>query len=247
MRHIRIAATGILFVLFGGASPSADQSDFLVLEDFESTPVGELPIGWEWKSGDDAKQKPYRVVEVDGNKYLEATDEGESVILGKEIEWDLEEYPYISFRLRVNEIPEGGDERYDDTVDSAAGIYVTYRKKAFGRIPESVKFVWSSTLPVGSATIRAGIGRPWQVVVGSGDDGLGEWRTYTFDLRESYRKTFRGKPPKHPIGIGILSDANSTHTQAYADYDDIRVLREAPEDVTGGVTERLRPRRRRSH
>ena len=75
-RHLkRIAAAGVLLVLFGGATllfggatRSAGQSDFLVLEDFESTPVGELPIGWEWKSSDDSKQKPYRVVEADGNK-----------------------------------------------------------------------------------------------------------------------------------------------------------------------------------
>lgn len=217
----------------------------LVLEDFESTPVGELPVGWSWRDRDDAKEKPYRVREVDGNRYLEATDDGQSVILGREIRWNLDEYPYISFRIRVNEIPEGGDERYGETVDSAAGIYVTYKKKMLGRIPESVKFVWSSTLPVGAATIRQGIGRPWQVVIGSGEDGLGEWRTYVFDLRDAYRKTFRGNPGHRPEGIGILSDANSTHSKAYADYDDIRVLRTAGPDVTGGVEELLRPKRRR--
>jgi len=220
---------------------------FAVLEDFESMVVGEFPDGFDIRDSDKDLEMPYRVREENGNKYLEARDEGQSVILGREICWDLEKYPYISFRLRVNEIPVGGDERYDDTVDSAAGIYVTYRKKAFGKIPESVKYVWSSTLPVGGATIRQGIGRPWQIVVGSGEEGLGEWQTFTFDLRESYRKTFRSKPPKRPVGIGILSDANSMNSRAYADYDDIRLLSEAPADVTGGVTEILRPRRRRSN
>jgi len=219
--------------------------DEIVLEDFESTPVGELPAGWGWRDGDDAKEKPYRVREVDGNRYLEATDEGQSVILGREVRWNLDEYPYISFRIRVNQIPPGGDERYDDTVDSAAGIYVTYKKKLMGKIPESVKYVWSSTLPVGAATIRQGIGRPWQVVIGSDEEGLGEWHTYVFDLRETYRRTFRGNPGHRPEGVGILSDANSTHSTAYADYDDIRVLRSAGPDVTGGVKELLRPRRRR--
>lgn len=213
--------------------------DTLVLEDFESSPIGGLPVGWGWKDSDDDKEKPYRVVEVDANRYLEARDEGQSVILGKEIAWNLEEYPYISFRVRVHEIPVGGDERYDDRVDSAAGLYVTYRKVLFGKVPESVKFVWSSTLPIGAAAIRNGIGRPWQVVFGSGEDGLGQWRTYTFDLRETYRATFGGGPPDKPLGIGILSDANSTGSRAFADYDDIVVLREAPEGVTGGVEQRF--------
>lgn len=219
--------------------------DYLILEDFESSPVGRLPVGWAWRDGDANKDKPYRVREEDGNRYLEARDEGQSVILAKEIRWDLDEYPYISFRWRVHRIPEGGDERTEDRVDSAAGVYVTIKKVAFGRIPESVKYVWSSTLPVGAATRRGGIGRPWQVVIGSGKEGLGEWHTYVFDLRDAYRKTFGGNPGSKAQGVGVLSDANSTHSQAYADYDDFRVLKAAPEGVTGGVVQRLRPVRSR--
>ncbi len=213
----------------------------VVLADFENDTEGELPKGWTWRGSDDHKNKPYRVKVEDGNRYLEATDEGESVILGHEIKWNLDEFPYISFRVRVHQIPEGGDERDNKKVDSAAGIYITYRKKFFGKIPESAKYVWSSTLPVGSAVRRAGIGRPWQIVFGSGEEGLGEWRTYVFDLRQAYTDTFGGTAPSKPIGVGVLSDANSLKLKAYADYDDIRALREAPPGVTSGVTEILSP------
>ena len=213
----------------------------VILADFEHDTEGELPEGWTWRGSDDHKNKPYRVKVERGNRYLEATDEGESVILGHEIKWNLNEFPYISFRVRVQEIPEGGDERDNKKVDSAAGLYITYKKKFFGKIPESAKYVWSSTLPVGSAVRREGIGRPWQIVFGSGEEGLGEWRTYVFDLRQAYTDTFGGAAPSRPIGIGVLSDANSLKLKAYADYDDIRALREAPPGVTSGVTEILAP------
>ena len=213
------------------------EADYVILEDFEGQEVGKLPKGWQWKKTDNKKNKPYRVIEEGGNKYLAAEDNGESVILGKEIKWDLKKYPYISFRWRVHKIPAGGDERYNRSVDSAAGIYVTYKKK-LGLIPESVKYVWSTTLPVGSAMKRSGIGRPWMVVVNSGEDDLGEWRTYVFNAYEAYKKTFGGKPPDKPVGIGLLSDANSTHSQAYADYDDIRALKHA--DADSGVYEKLK-------
>jgi len=216
-------------------------ADHVVLEDFEATPEGELPVGWGWRDGDDAKNKPYRVRSENGNKYLEATDEGESVILGRDVRWDVWTYPYISFRVRVRRIPEGGNERYDDLVDSAAGIYVTLNTKFFGKIPESVKYVWSSTLPVGTAVRREGIGRPWQVVMGSGTEGLGEWRTYVFDVRQAYTDTFGDLPPSKTHGIGVLSDANSLDAQAYADYDDFRALRTAPPGVTSGVEQILPP------
>lgn len=227
----------------GGPGPQSADPDVLVLEDFESSPVGELPEGWQWKESDDDERKPYRVVEEDDNRYLEARDEGESVILAKDVEWSLEEYPYLSFRLRVHAIPEGGDERYDEKVDSAAGLYVVYERVLFGKIPRSVKFVWSSTLPVGAATRRQGPGRPWQVVVESGAENLGEWRTYVIDLREAFRSTFGGDPPDEPLGIALLSDANSTNSRAYADYDDIVALRTADPESLSRVEEILRPRR----
>ena len=68
------------------------------------------------------------------------------------------------------------------------------------------------------------------VVAESGRENLGDWHTYVFNLYEAYKKTFGGSPPDKPIGIGILSDANSTHSKAYADYDDIRALKHAEAD-----------------
>lgn len=210
---------------------------YVDLENFESSDVNALPRGWNWRSKDNDKHKPYLVREENGNKYLEATDEGESVILGKNIKWNLRKYPYVSFKWRAHRIPEGGDERYGKTVDSAAGIYFTYKKK-LGLIPVSVKFVWSSTLPVGSAMQRSGVGKPWMVVAETGKDHLGEWRTYVFNAYEAYKKTFGGNPPKGALGIGILSDANSLKSYAYADYDDIRALKEA--DAGSGVLKILK-------
>jgi hypothetical protein len=203
--------------------------EFVVLEDFEGEAVGQLPTGWNWRRQDDSKNKPYTIGVESGNQFLAAEDNGESVILGKNIKWDLKEYPYISFKWRARHLPTGGDERFGHTVDSAAGIYVIYKEK-LGLIPESIKYVWSTTLPVGSAMRRSGTGRPWMVVAECGDAHLDEWRTYVFNLKEAYEKTFGGSPPDVPVGIAILSDANSTHSKAYADYDDIRALKYAGAD-----------------
>lgn len=198
----------------------------VILEDFENGTPGAFPPGWSWRDRDDDKRKPYVIRVESGNKYLEATDRGESVIIGKEVRWNLERYRYISFKWRAHRLPENGDERYGQTVDSAAGIYITYNKK-LKFIPRSIKYVWSTTLPVGSAMLRSGIGKPWMIVAESGTAHLGEWRTYVFDAYQAYKDTFGGDPPRAPLGIGILSDANSTHSFAYADYDDIIALKEA--------------------
>ncbi|MFQ6115361.1 MAG: DUF3047 domain-containing protein, partial [bacterium] len=210
---------------------------YVVLEDFEADRVGKLPKDWSWRKRDKNKRKPYIVKEENGNKYLAADDNGESVILGKDIKWNLKKYPYISFKWRARNLPKMGDERFGRTVDSAAGIYIVYKKK-LGLIPESVKYVWSTTLPVGSTMRRSGMGKPWMIVAESGEEHLGEWRTFVFNVYDAYKKTFRGKPPDTAIAIGILSDGNSTHSKAYADYDDIKALQKA--DADSGIKEFLR-------
>jgi hypothetical protein len=246
LQNVRIADGSIRQYYYGQCKKLLDKYAFaytiaelsrvgyVTLEDFETCELNALPRRWGWKDNDGDKHKPYLVKEENGNKYLEARDTGESVILGKDIKWNLKEYPYVSFRWRGHALPEGGDERFDKSVDSAAGVYFTFKMK-FGLIPESVKYVWSTTLPVGSAMRRSGIGRPWMIVAESADENLGEWRTYVFNLYEAYQKTFGGDPPEVTSGIGVLSDANSTHSKAFADYDDIRAVKKA-DFTNSGIT-----------
>jgi hypothetical protein len=150
-------------------------------------------------------------------------------MLYKDVRWDAREYPYLSFRLRIRAVPEGSDEREEQRADSAAGLYLSYRRK-LGLVPETVKFVWSGSLSVGSAFRRPGIGMPWTVVVGSGAADE-TWRTFVFRTEDVYRRTFGKDPGRRPLGIGLLSDANSTGSFASADYDDIVVYRTPPAAV----------------
>jgi hypothetical protein len=70
------------------------------------------------------------------------------------------------------------------------------------------------------------MGMPWTVVAGSGEPDS-SWRTFVFRTEDVYRKTFGKDPGDRPLGIGLLSDANSTGSFAAADYDDIVVLKRA--------------------
>jgi hypothetical protein len=200
--------------------------------------VDGLPPGWKERRYGDAERAPYRILEEDGNLFLRAEDRGENVMLYKEVRWNAREYPYLTFRWRIRAVPEGADERLEERADSAAGIYLSYRRK-LGIVPEAVKFVWSGHLPPGSAFRRPGMGMPWTVVAGSGAPD-GSWRTFVFRTEDVYRKTFGSDPGDRPLGIGLLSDANSTGGLAAADYDDITVHRSPPAAVDE-VREILRP------
>jgi hypothetical protein len=234
-----LLAPGVAMLLASAvATPVAIEPDRVVLEDFEDDDVDDLPGGWKWRGFGQTENKPYRVEEEEGNRFLRAEDRGENVMLYKELRWNVEEYPYLSWRWRIRTAPDGGDERFEEKADSAAGVYLMYRRK-LGIVPETVKFVWSSLLRRGDALRRPGIGMSWTVVAGAGrpDDS---WRQVVYDVREVYRETFGGEPGSRPLGFGLLSDSNNTGGLAAADYDDFVALRSAAGLEVSGV-ERIVP------
>ena len=59
------------------------------------------------------------------------------------------------------------------------------------------------------------------MVLRSGKEHLGEWISEKVDLVKEYQKEFGAdKNPPRILGIGVLTDADSTNTEAMADYDD---------------------------
>lgn len=225
-------------------SPQAGSEDqnAIVIEDFSSYQVGKYPAGLKWRKGgdsgdvEDAKKDDvdifkYQVEEQDGNKYLHVRAEyrpghAVSVILEvkKTVDWNINKYPILSWRWRVHEVPPGADERFTETNDSAAGVSLVYGKK-FPFIPITIKYVWSSTLPVGAVAYRPGKGHAHVIVLGSGSEELGKWVTIERNVYEDYVKIFGKRPPNKPEAIVIQSDANRTPGGAAdADYDEFKVL-----------------------
>jgi hypothetical protein len=123
---------------------------------------------------------------------------------------------------RAAALPLGGNEFLDDANDSAAGLYVIFSKNWMG-IPKQLKYVWSTTLPEGTVGRRDKIFRPWFFVVESGATNLGKWTFEVVDLEKHHREKLGGRPAERTIGLGLLTDANSTRSYAEAYYADLRV------------------------
>lgn len=204
------------------------------IEDFETTNIGDLPKNWYNQRGngipatyndEDRASYKYKVEGDSTNKYL--AYEG---IRGKHLNFplinkdsvDIHQTPYLSWKWRIHQIPEGANENDDDKNDTAASIYVVFD---FGRVlmkkvPKSIRYTWSSTLPKGTVLSKF-YGNQKILVLGSGEEGLGEWHTFERNIVNDYKMLYGDNPPSKPIAILILSDGNSTNTLAKADYDDI--------------------------
>jgi hypothetical protein len=213
----------------------------ILFDDFSRSTVGEFPTGWNWRhdqaAGNLAKARKdgvdvsrWTVRNDGGNRYVHIRDEhrpGHSVALVMDTRrsgWRLNQHPILSWRWRVDEIPAGADERYTETNDSPAAVSVVFGTR-FPMTPITIRWVWSSTLPVGAVAYRPGRGRAHNVVLGSGSVGLGEWVTVERNVVEDYVAIHGKAPPNEPQAILIQSDANRTPGgAAEAAYDDFRAL-----------------------
>ena len=198
------------------------EREYVVLEDFAATWDGSQPMEWgPWKKQDRHKPVLYHV-EGHPRRYMAARDSSHSVIVGKFVQWNPRQYPIMTWCWRAAALPLGGNEFLDEANDSAAGLYVIFSKNWLG-VPKQLKYVWSTTLPEGTVGRRDKLFRPWFFVVESGAANLGKWTFEVVDLEKHHREKLGGRPAKRTIGLGLLTDANSTRSYAEAYYADLRV------------------------
>jgi hypothetical protein len=185
---------------------------------FDREPSGGVPRGWQGSGGNAGGV--YRIErEPNGNAYLKASSRDDGVQLGVEVQADARNGLTLSWRWRVWTLPAGGDERREETMDSAAAVYTLFGSRVFPRV---IKYVWSTTVPAGTVLRHPRSGRMAIVVIASGAERLGEWKTVRRDLTDDYRRFFGGEPGRLRA-VGVKTDSDSTSGEAKADFDDFQL------------------------
>lgn len=205
----------------------------VLIDDFEDDSEGVPPERWTYisKRGDEIdldrmmdEDENFLVVKERGNKFVRAFTRAEAqritVLTEERLTWDLRTHPYLRWDWRAHRLPEGASER--DKNDTGAALYVTFETDWLGR-PRSIKYTYSSTLPVGTVV---DFGRLKVIVASSGANGIGTWRTVDRDVAEDYRRVFEREPPETPISITLWSDTDDTGSIAEVDFDNIVLLKE---------------------
>ncbi len=191
-----------------------------MMESFTSYPANKFPTSFRTYPFQRGKaQEVYFVREENGNKYLNGTDEKDlSIQVFKRFVWDTAKEPYFSWQWRAQTLPTGAAETSPTTNDSACGVYVVFG----GYTGDIIKYVWSTTLPVGTIYEKKP-GKMYMVVLDSGPGSVGQWQTRSVDVLADYKKIFKKDPTEQPPGFGLLTDGNATHTKASCDYDNFQI------------------------
>lgn len=216
---------------------AAETKNILPLENFEQYSPQAFPNSWKVRGDEDTARVIYRIVEEDGNHFLRARAEKQGVQIGLTKTFHPKQFPVLQWRWRVQQLPVGGNEKVLKTNDSAAGVYVVFDSTV---MPRAIKYVWSSSLPVGTQVDSPAYWRAKVVVLESGGAAVGEWRQEAVNFYEDYRKLF-GFEPGEVEGVALLTDSDTTSTVAEADYDDFTLLdaNAAAELQTKAATARL--------
>jgi hypothetical protein len=224
----------LLLVVCGVTSGAQDTGELCEVDCFTASgKAGKLE---GWASADDTFHQLYTIAMEGDNYFLQARARRNGSIIAKEMNYNLKEFPVISWRWRAHTIPRGGDERYKKSGDSAAGIYVIFPsafkpealKNRWGisvpipdaMKPECIKYVWSASLPPGTVTDSPYSGKTKIVVLQNGSSSVNRWMTEEVNAYEDYKRLFK-KEPGVVRAVGILTDADDTASEAGADYDDI--------------------------
>jgi hypothetical protein len=151
-----------------------------------------------------------------------------TAVLGYQIpDGDRRRARKVKWTWRAQALPNGGDECASGRGDSAAVVYLTWKR---GLKYYALKYVWSAVGQKGRtcASKRNPFVAQDTVILESGGP-LNAWRTEEIDLAAEFRNHFEGGDPKADIpnfvGIGLMSDGDQTKSPSSADYGTFVIVR----------------------
>jgi hypothetical protein len=187
--------------------------------------------------------RAWRLVESESGpvNYYRVTTEGESTFLRSMyvtplktavMGWQVPEAERskarrVSWSWRARVLPKGGDECKNGMGDSAAVVYMTWKRTLRYY---TLKYVWSAVSAKGSVCGRKR--NPFvaqdTVVLETGAP-LNVWKQVDLDLRAEFRRHFADGDEKADVpdfvGIGLMSDGDQTKSESSADFGTFRLFR----------------------
>jgi hypothetical protein len=218
----RLIAGALTLACLTAWPATAQSPDCIVIDDFSTGTVGQFPP--EWKPRKDEGKEVYSIQQEGGRRFMRAVSRGLGIQAGRSYEWELREYPVLTWSWRAQQFPEGGDERKSATNDSAVAVYVLVpHSKTRG--PEAVKYIWSEKVPAGERGLSSNAGLTRVRVLRSGRDGAGAWHEERVNARDDYQQLFKESAAPRTAGIAVLTDADDTRSVASGDYANFRACR----------------------
>ncbi|WP_176066344.1 DUF3047 domain-containing protein [Anaeromyxobacter diazotrophicus] len=126
----------------------------------------------------------------------------------------------VRWRWRAAILPVGGNECVSGKNDSAAVVYLTFKR---GFRWYALKYVWSTVGPWrATCDQRRNLVNAQDTIVAETGGPVGVWRTVEVDPLAEFRRHFdagrSGAEAPEFMGIGVMSDGDQTQSPSAADF-----------------------------
>ncbi len=186
----------------------------------------EVPLdvhSWRILARESGPVNYYAVVEDPGGAFIRSRYRSpfETAVLGVEVpDFARGTARYLRWRWRAEVMPPNGSECGHGPPDSAASVYVTWKR---GLRWYTLKYVWSTVDPVGSVCHRIRNAFVAQdTLVSESGPPLDVWTTETVDLSGDFRRYFEGGDARAEVpdlvGVGVMSDGDQSRSSVEADF-----------------------------
>lgn len=186
----------------------------------EARQKGSAVTGWVYRGKPGTTGCRFSVEVLDGKKVLAMkTAKGSGTLLYDLSKVDLQKYPYMRWKWRVDVYPAGGDGRIRRKDDQAIALYLG-SGTSFSQ--HSSAYRWETDTPKGSrgfAKYAMGMVKVHWRCLRNKKDGTAKWVIDECNAKKAFERMFNGKvPPKRALSISANSQYTGTSTGAYLEY-----------------------------
>ena len=207
-----------------------------------SQQLNSLPAEWQpltFSSIDEHTE--YNLVNEQNVKVVKAVSNKSASGLTKNIRFNPKEYPYLSWRWKVNKAITGTDVTKKSGDDYAARVYIIFEydlkdlsedeqsrvnwyKFFKGKLPPlaTLNYIWGNKAATGTIVSSPYTDRVKMVILRNKNSELQKWHIEERNIYEDYKKAF-GEEPKDVTNIVIMTDTDNTQASAESYFGDIVV------------------------
>ncbi|WP_250657158.1 DUF3047 domain-containing protein [Alkalimarinus coralli] len=217
-----VAYLFICFLLVPGTALSKEQlqKDHIVIGRFSSSEL----TGWEEKVFDN--KTAYFFTKIDDQIVLKSVSNDSASGLFKEVTVDIQKYPYLNWRWRIENKLAPMDESQKAGDDYVARLYVMVSGGLFFWNTKALNYVWSSRSKKGERWPNAfAPDNNRMVAVRTADDQVGTWYSEKRNVYDAFKHEF-GEEVRLIDGVAIMTDTDNSNTRATVYYGDIYFSKE---------------------
>jgi hypothetical protein len=211
-----------------------------------NAPGDQLPLGWQpWIINRAKSLTIYRLVadEQSGQVVLRAVAEQSASGLKQRLDVSPAERPVVAWRWRVVDLISAADnqDRYAEDAPVRLMLFfdgdretLSVRERMLmetaqlltGQEPPfaTLMYLWENRFAPETMLRNSFTHQVKMIVVGTGRDRIGTWKTFERNYVDDYRRAF-GVDPGRLVGVGIMTDTDNTGESVEAFYGDIALKR----------------------